>query len=144
MAQDVLDVKLSELRDVFDRLELRIRLSETVGHDRLQQDIEALRRECGETERNMQSELLSSRAALAVILASAYGRMHETAKWVETELKERAESRVGADVGAVETAEEKILLAEYALDFAVQTANRALLLALEAIDSQLAMQEKER
>ena len=73
MAQDVLDVKLSELRDAFDRLELRIRLSETVGHDRLQQDIEALRRECGETERNMQSKLLSSHAALAAILASNPG-----------------------------------------------------------------------
>ena len=41
-------------------------------------------------------------------------------------------------------AEEKILLAEYALDFAVQAANRALLLAMEAIDAQSPGRENER
>ena len=41
-------------------------------------------------------------------------------------------------------AEEKILLAEYALDFAVQTANRALLLAMEAIDAQQTGRQEER
>lgn len=40
--------------------------------------------------------------------------------------------------------EEKILLAEYGLDFAVQAANRALLLAMEAIYAQLTQQEQER
>ena len=41
-------------------------------------------------------------------------------------------------------AEEKILLAEYALDFALQGANRALLLAMEAIDAQYTGQEGDR
>ena len=37
--------------------------------------------------------------------------------------------------------EEKLLLAEYALDFAHQAADRALLLSMEAIDAQLQQQE---
>ena len=41
-------------------------------------------------------------------------------------------------------AEGKILLAEYALDFALEAANRALLLSMEAIDTQLTSQEQER
>ena len=41
------------------------------------------------------------------------------------------------------SAEEKALLAEYALDFAMQAANRALLISLEAIDAELTQQEKE-
>ena len=38
--------------------------------------------------------------------------------------------------------EEKILLAEYALDFAMQAAERALLLSLEAMEAQTKQQEK--
>ena len=41
------------------------------------------------------------------------------------------------------TAEEKARLAEYALDLAMQAANRALLISLEAIDAELTQQEKE-
>ena len=37
--------------------------------------------------------------------------------------------------------EEKILLAEYALDFAQQAADRALLLSMDAMDAQLLQQE---
>ena len=41
------------------------------------------------------------------------------------------------------SAEEKILLAEYALDFALQAANHALLISMEAIKAQMAEQEQE-
>ena len=47
------------------------------------------------------------------------------------------------DPDAEAVAEEKILLAEYALDFAQQAADRALLLSMEAIDAQ-AIQQQER
>ncbi|HIU47656.1 MAG TPA: hypothetical protein IAC59_10440 [Candidatus Fimadaptatus faecigallinarum] len=40
--------------------------------------------------------------------------------------------------------EEKILLAEYALDFAHQAADRALLLSMDAINAQLTQQEEGR
>ena len=40
-------------------------------------------------------------------------------------------------------AEEKILTAEYALDFAMQAVNRALLVSLEAIEAQRLEEKKE-
>ena len=40
--------------------------------------------------------------------------------------------------------EEKILLAEYALDFAHQAADRALLLSMDAINAQMFQQEEGR
>ena len=40
-------------------------------------------------------------------------------------------------------ADEKILMAEYVLDFAIQGANYALLVSMEAIDAQTAQQERE-
>ena len=58
----------------------------------------------------------------------------------KSELEAQARGRNDAEAAA----EEKILLAEYALDFALQAANRALLLSMEAIDTQWAGREKER
>ena len=46
--------------------------------------------------------------------------------------------------GKAAAAEEKTLLAEYALDFAMQAADHAILLSMEAIDAQLSETEPER
>ena len=46
--------------------------------------------------------------------------------------------------GGAPAAEARILLAEYALDFAVQAANHALLLSMEAIDAQATSPEEGR
>ena len=42
------------------------------------------------------------------------------------------------------SSEQALLLAEYALDFALQAASRALLISLEAIDAQMTEQEEAR
>ena len=42
------------------------------------------------------------------------------------------------------SSEQALLLAEYALDFAMQAASRALLISLEAIDAQMTEQEEAR
>ena len=46
------------------------------------------------------------------------------------------QTQVSGNDSMNEGAEKRILLAEYALDFAVQAANRALLLSMEAIATQ--------
>ena len=114
MAHEILAVKLCELEEQLSRLSGRIQLTETARKDQIQQEMEALARECAETELALQE----TKAALQAQAA-----------------------RRGAPDDAVE---EKILLAEYGLDFAVQAANRALLLAMEAIYAQLKQQEPER
>ena len=66
------------------------------------------------------------------ILAGSYEQMEQIIQNAKEQLQANAESSPDPDA----CAEEKILLAEYALDFAQQAADRALLLSMEAIDAQ--------
>ncbi len=140
MAHEILSVKLCELENQLARLSSRIQLSEVAGHDELRQEIRALSKECAETELTLRRKLQLSRAGIVAILASTYGEMEQMIQRAKSRLKEQAAVRDDADFEA----EEKLLLAEYALDFAVQAANRALLLSMEAIDAQLTGLETER
>lgn len=132
MTHELLSVRLCELEDQLSRLSSRIHLSETAGHAQLQQEIRALRRECTETELALQTKLRGSRAEMVSVLSDAYEEIRQSVHKTETALQERS-SRCGDPEAA---AEGKLLLSEYALDFALQAANRALLLAMEAIDAQ--------
>lgn len=138
MAHEILSVKLCELEDRISRLSSRIHLSETADHERLQKEIKELSEECAETELTLRKKLQLSRAEMVSVLADAYKEIEQLVKKAEDSLRKQVE---GIEPDGV--AEEKILLAEYALDFAAQAANRALLLSMEAIDAQL-MQEGRR
>ena len=140
MAHEILAIKLCELEDQLSRLSSRIHLSETAGHDQLQQEIKALARECTETDLTLQKKLQLSRAEIVATLANMYGKVDKIVQQAKQTLQEQTASHANPDTAA----EDKILLAEYGLDFAVQAANRALLLAMEAIDAQLTQQEQER
>lgn len=139
MAHEILAVKLCELEEQLARLSSRIHLSETSDRTQLQEEIRALRRECAETELSLQTKLQRSRAELVSVLADSYGEIRQSVRQARAALQEEAARRADPEAAA----EEKILLAEYALDFALQAANHALLLAMEAIDAQLAGQEGE-
>ena len=132
MAHEILSVKLWELEDRLARLSSRIHLSEAADHPQLQQEIRALRRECAEAELTLEHRLRRSRAEMAPLLADAYGEMARCARRTRDALAEQNARRTDPETAA----EEKILLAEYALDFALQAANRALLRSMEAIDAQ--------
>lgn len=137
MAHEILSVKLCELEDQFSRLSSRIHLSETASHERLQREIKELAEEYTETELTLRKKLQLSHAEIVSILADAYKEIEQLVKKAEDSLQKQED---GSSPDAA--VEEKILLAEYALDFAVQTANRALLLSMEAIDAQLLQQEE--
>ena len=140
MAYEILAVKLCELEEQLSRLSGRIQLTETARKDQIQQEMETLARECAETELALQKKLQRSRAEMVATLSDGYERIGEILQETKAALQAQATKR-GAPDDAVE---EKILLAEYGLDFAVQAANRALLLAMEAIYAQLTQQEQER
>ena len=132
MAHEILSVKLCELEDQLARLNSRIHMSETADRGRLQSEILALRRECAENELTLRTKLRCSRSGMVGALADSYGEIEQHVQKAKAAMREQAD------------AEEKLLLAEYALDFALQASNRALLLAMEAIDAQLAGQEGEK
>ena len=140
MAHEILMVKLCELEDRLIGLSSRIHLSETAGHEQLRQEIRALSNECAQTELTLQKKLQLSKAEFVAALAGTYGEIQQMIRRTMSALEEQAAGRNDADSAS----EEKILLAEYALDFAVQAANRALLLSMEAIEAQLTVQEQER
>ena len=140
MAHEILSVKLCELEEQLARLSSRIHLSETADRQQLQQEIQALCRECAETELTLQTKLQRSKAEIVSILADSYAEVEQSAQKAKAALQEQALCRDDSE----DTAEVKILLAEYALDFALQAANRAVLLSMEAIDAQLAGQEGDK
>lgn len=140
MAHEILTVKLCELEEQFARLSSRIHRSEQADRDALRQEILALSEECAKTERTLREKLQLSRAEVVATLAASYEEIEEIIRQTTAALAKQAAGREDADFES----EEKILLAEYALDFAVQAANRALLLSLEAIDAQPADRETER
>ena len=138
MAHEILSVKLCELEEQLSRLSGRIHLSETAGRGQLRQEIRVLSKECAENEWTLREKLRLSRAEVLAPLAKACGEFEQLIKKTKSKLEIRAAGREGGEAAA----EEKILLAEYALDFAVAAANRALLLSMEAIDAQLTSQEE--
>ena len=140
MAHEILSVKLCELEEQLARLSSRIHLSETADHQQLQQEIQALCRECAETELTLQTKLQRSKAEIVSILADSYAEVEQSVQKAKAALQEQALCRDDSE----DTAEVKTLLAEYALDFALQAANRAVLLSMEAIDAQLAGQEGDK
>lgn len=139
MAHEILSIKLCQLSDRVGRLRSRIHMSETASHSQLRQEIGFLERECAEAEMTLRENLRGSKSNLVSVVAQSYEQMERIIQNTKDQMKAMAAD----DPDAEAVAEEKILLAEYALDFAQQAADRALLLSMEAIDAQ-AIQQQER
>lgn len=129
MTHEILSVKLCELDDKFSRMRSRIELSESASPIRLKQEISALENECAESGLILREKLRFSRAEFVSKLSEAYEKIGTIIKEANEELE-------------LFSAEQKILLAEYSLDFAMQAADKALLLSLQAIDAQMTQQEE--
>lgn len=138
MAHEILSIKLCELEDQIARMISRIRLSETADLLQLRRGIEALTQECAENELTLQKKLQLSRAEVVCVISRIYAQIEQAICQGNDALQARATGSNDADA----LAEEKILLAEYALDFAMQAANCALLLSMEAIDAQKIYREQ--
>lgn len=135
MSYELLAVKLDELDEAIGRLHGRIESSQTDTLECLLDSIENLRCECTESEYLMHNRLKYSKAEPVRKMLCVYEEM----KRMIQNVYQQFESRQLADTQA----EEKLLLAEYALDFAMQSANNAVLLSLEAIAANIEETERE-
>ena len=124
MAHEILSAKLHELDERVARLHSRVLISEGENLSTLRQEEEALRRECAQDEMTLRNRLCHSRSQAASDIAASFSRMDG----MLSQARENALSQPSS--------EQALLLAEYALDFAMQAASRALLISLEAIDAQ--------
>lgn len=139
MSHEMLTVKLCELDERIGRLHSRIYLSGFAQHDRIRNEIRELRQECEETDLTIRKKLKYSRAEAVSAISGAYDEIGTSIRRAKEELGKT----VTGEPGERDPAEEKLLVAEYMLDFALQAADSALLSALEAIDAQMTLEEKE-
>lgn len=140
MAHEILSVKLCELDEKVGRLHSRVHLSETASPSQLRQEIAALERECAETKMSLENKLKFSRADVISTLAKAYAEIEQVLQRTAAEMKGHASAQEDAET----VAEGKLLTAEYALDFAMLAADRALLLSMESVAAQRAQQENQK
>ena len=129
MSHEILSVKLCQLDDKISRLHSRIHMSETAGHAELRREIAAMKQEYAESETVLREKLRHSKSEMVSILDQGYRQMEQIVRNTEKRLRTMADDSLNTEA----IAEEKILLAEYALDFAMQAANLELLVFLEAI-----------
>ena len=131
MAQGVLSVKLSELDNMLKRLPGWIQMAEDTSRTSLQQEIGSLSETCGNMASTLDDNLELSRGEVAATLAGMYREIQKEIRATKDELDGLTSHQTPEDA-----AEEKALLAEYALDFAVLASTRAVLLSMEAIEAQ--------
>lgn len=134
MAQGILNAKLDELDRQLRKIHRKIQKSGSANPDRLRADLEQVRKEYAENEKALRNRLRFSRSGVVTGLSVSYNQVEQIIR----ETKNKMEMPGGQEAEK----EEKILLAEYALDFAMQAAERALLLSLEAMEAQTKQQEK--
>ena len=138
MADGMLSVKLAELDQRVGKIYSRIELLRTAEHGRIQEELAQLKKECEENEIALGKKIKFSKSPVIVKFAESYDELKEIIMRTEDEL-----GLAGAREPAVQLdTEQKILFAEYSLDFAMRSADRALLAAYEAIDAQMADEEK--
>lgn len=131
MAKSILAGKLRELDREIASIQRRIHLAEAGPSSAARREYRLLTRKYAAQKSQTAKLLRSSQAAATHSLLDAYQGIEQILTGLLQDLGPR---RGGAD------AESKLLLAEYALDFASQAANRAVLLSLEAIDTYKAHQ----
>lgn len=138
MAHEILSVKMYELDKKMEQTHSRIQLAENMDMEKLHQQIQDIRQECIENRIILENRLHHSKTDCVAKLASIFDQVEEAVgKVLEAEnLDLRAENSEKFNEYFLPGAEEKILTAEYALDFAMQAVNRALLVSLEAIEEQ--------
>lgn len=134
MAQGILNAKLDELDRQLRKIQRKIQKSGSANPARLRADLEQVRKEYAENEKALRNQLRFSRSGVVTGLSVSYNQVEQIIQETKNKMKMPG--------GQEAEKEEKILLAEYALDFAMQAAERALLLSLEAMEAQTKQQEK--
>lgn len=137
MAHEILSVKMYELDKKLEQTHSRIQLAESMDAEKIHQQIQQLRQDCEENRMILENQLHHSKTGCVVKLARIFDQIEDaTGKILKAENIDLEQLKEQESDHILPGAEEKILTAEYALDFAMQTASRALLLSLEAIEAQ--------
>lgn len=135
-----LAIKLCELEEHIGRLQSHLQVSESENDQKVRAEAEALRQEYVENERLLQGKLRHSRPEIVQILFSAYQSMESIIQRARQAIEEKS-LKPGSEERSLEN---KLLLAEYELDFSMLAIDRALMVSLDAIAAQLAFLKEEK
>ena len=138
MEHETFAVKLLELEERITHIHNRIHLCELSDPEQLEVEMYALQQECTEFDTALSGKLQNSKSDMVLILAAAYQEIEQVIRSTQEALQ------ITADESDTTFLDQKILLTEYLLDFAVQSSNHALLSALEAVYLQNSQQDAER
>ena len=111
--------------------------------ERLHQQIQDLRQECQESRITLENRLRHSKTDCVMKLAGVYDQIEAAVGKVLEAENINLKNKEPIFGNVLPGTEEKILTAEYALDFAMQAVNRALLVSLQAIEAQRLEEKKE-
>lgn len=139
MQQSFLTVKLHELERQHGKLQTRIRICQKDNIAEIKKEIERVQEECEEQDMLLKQSVESAHSRAVVALAKAQSSYDENIK--EIVGKVLPESMHGGDSVWEELAEEKMLYAEYSIDFAIRAVKNAMQVSLEAIEAQLECEE---
>lgn len=132
MTNDIFSVKLYEMDKAIGQIHSRVEQGEKDSPEQLAEDIRVLRNERRENRENLHNKMKYSKAKLVGRISEAYERVDQVIQEVQQQLGiSFAEEQISEL-----SAENKILMAEYLLDFAMLAADHALLTSLEAIKAQ--------
>ena len=129
-------IKLYEMQRQYALLQSRLELCQWEDHEKLCHSIENLRDACRENEVMLQNSARSSKSPFLAELARAQLSYNE-------EATRDVMAAMASCQNVQEQAEAIALYAEFAIDFAGQAMNQALLAAMYAADAQLIAEEKE-
>ena len=132
-------VKLKELEDKVDQFYHYMVCYKNADQNELKEQLDSLNRVILEEDQQLKQKLHYSKSEVAFRIGMAYEEVENIIRALKKDLKRMSEASSLDEFDA----EKAALLAEYMMDFAMQTSDYALLSVMKANDAQLRLEEKE-
>lgn len=132
-------VKLKELENKVDQFHHYMIWYKNADQKELKEQLDSLNEVVLKEDQQLKQKLHYSKSEVAFRIGMAYEEVENIIRDLKKDLKKMSEASSLDEFDA----EEAALLAEYMMDFAMQTSDYALLSVMKANDAQLRLEEKE-
>lgn len=132
-------VKLKELEDKVDQFHHYMAWYKNADQNELKEQLDSLNRVILKEDQQLRQKLYYSKSEVAFRIGMAYEEVENIIRDLKKDLKRMSKA---SSLDEFE-AEKAALLAEYMMDFAMQTSDYALFSVMKANDAQLRLEEKE-
>ena len=141
LSQEIFAIKLYELERQYADMLSRLQICQREDHQKLSEELQRAKEEYKNKELILQNNIKNSRSKAVAALSDAqlhyFNEARDILQHVLPEYLHSEDSSLSED-----QAEAASLYAEYAVDFAIQSARYALIAAMTAIDLQMTCEEE--